>query len=388
MNHHSSSYTPGRPTWLEIDLTAIAHNFNVAQRAVGSRCALYPVIKANAYGLGAVPVARALAAAGAAGFCVAMVEEAIPLRAAGIQLPIVLLSGFIPGLEHQVIALDLEPVVFDLEAARRLSRLSQARGADAPALPVHVKIDTGMGRVGFAARDLPEMVAALDRLPGIRLDSILSHLARADEAEGIETTLGQTEALQTAFAGLGERGKGLRVSLANSAGLLGTAVTRLDWARPGIVLYGASPFYPHRTWRDEGLRPVVRWLTHVLSMREVPKGTPLGYGHEFVTGRQSRIALLPVGYADGYGRVLKGRAKILTHGRQASVVGRISMDLTLADVTDIPECRIGSRVTLLGADGEAFIGIEEMADWMETIPYEVLCRLGPRMPRRHLSNVP
>lgn len=379
-----SAHSPGRPTWVEIDLSAIAHNFGVARRSVGPDCALYPVIKANAYGLGAVPVARALVEAGAAGFCVAMVEEAIPLRAAGIDLPIVLLSGFIPGLEHQVLALELEPVVFDLEAARRLSRL---RDADAPLFPVHVKIDTGMGRVGCAPDELPAMVAALDRLPGLKLDSVLSHLARADEEAGIETTLGQARTLRAALDALGPRGQGLRLSLANSAGLLGTPLARFDWVRPGIVLYGASPFYPRRSWQDDGLRPVVRWLTHVLSVRDVPAGTPLGYGHEFVTTRPSRIALLPVGYADGYGRVLKGRAKILTHGRQASVVGRISMDLTLADVTDIPACRTGSRVTLLGADGAGFIGIEEMAGWMETIPYEVLCRLGPRMPRRHCFNI-
>ncbi|MBF0165967.1 MAG: alanine racemase [Magnetococcales bacterium] len=379
-----SRHSPGRPTWLEIDLGAIVHNFELARRVAGEGCAIYPVIKANAYGLGAVPVARALADAGAHGFCVAMVEEAAPLRAAGIELPVVLLSGFIPGLERQVVAFDLEPVVFDLEAARRLSHL---RAHDEPAVLVHVKIDTGMGRVGFAPELLPEVVAALDRLPGIRLTGLLSHLARADEQDkaGIAATQSQLERFCDAVQRLGARGQNLRRSLANSAGLLGMAAARLDWVRPGIMLYGASPFYPQRDWRQDGLRPVVRWLTHVLSVREVAAGTPLGYGHEFVTRRAARIALLPVGYADGYGRVLKGRARILTHGQYAPVVGRISMDLTLVDVTDIPEVEAGSRVTLLGADGAGFIGIEEMAGWMETIPYEVLCRLGPRVPRHHIS---
>ncbi|MBF0342341.1 MAG: alanine racemase [Magnetococcales bacterium] len=376
--HHS----PGRPTWLEIDLSAIAHNFHVARQTVGPTCGLYPVIKANAYGLGALPIAKTLTAAGAQGFCVAMVEEAIPLRAGGIDLPIVLLSGFIPGLERQVIALDLEPVVFDLDAARRLSHL---RASTAPPIPVHVKIDTGMGRVGFDPNQLPEVIAELQKLPGIRLHSILSHLARADETEGVQTTREQLNRLEQAVAPFRQE---VRLSLANSAGLLGSPATRLDWVRPGIMLYGASPFYPLRTWQEDHLRPVVRWLTHVLSIRQVPAGTPLGYGHEFVTRRESRIALLPVGYADGYGRMLKGRARILTHGRSAPVVGRISMDLTLTDVTGIPEVKAGSRVTLLGADGEEFIGIEEMADWMDTIPYEVLCRFGPRLPRHHLPYIP
>ncbi|MBF0271696.1 MAG: alanine racemase [Magnetococcales bacterium] len=378
-------HPPGRPTWLEIDLAAIVHNFRVARQSAGEGCALYPVIKANAYGLGAVPVARALTAAGAHGFCVAMVEEAIPLRAAGIELPIILLSGFIPGLEHQVCALDLEPVIFDLEAARRLSRL---RGPHAPPIPVHVKIDTGMGRVGFSADRLSEVVASLDPLPGIHLDSILSHLARADEIEGQATTRQQLDTLLRAVEGLGPRGRTLRRSIGNSAGLLGTPEARLEWGRPGIILYGASPFYPRRNWRDDGLRPVVRWVTHVLSIREVPAGTPLGYGHEFVTREPSRIALLPVGYADGYGRLLKGRAQILTQGCRAPVVGRISMDLTLVDVTHIPKAVAGSQVTLLGTDGREFIGVEEMADWMETIPYEVLCRLGARVPRHYRTDLP
>ncbi|MBF0614880.1 MAG: alanine racemase [Magnetococcales bacterium] len=378
-------HPPGRPTWLEIDLSAIVHNFQVVQRTVGPDCAIYPAIKANGYGLGAVPIARTLARAGARGFCVAMTEEAIPLRAAGIDQPIVLLSGFIPGLEQQVVALDLEPVIFDLEAAHRLSRL---RGPQDPPLIVHVKIDTGMGRIGFDAEQLHPVMTELDRLPGIRVHSLLSHFAWADEAAGQTATRNQLQRFHQAHASLGVRGAALQLSCANSAGLLAYPEARLSWVRPGIMLYGASPFHPYRTAQMDGLRPVVRWITHVLSIRQVPSGTPLGYGHEYVTQRPSRIALLPVGYADGYPRILKGHAQILTHGQRAPVVGRISMDLTLVDVTDIPQAVTGSRVTLLGADGDGFIGIEEMADWSATIPYEVICRFGMRVPRHHLPEIP
>ncbi|MBF0126029.1 MAG: alanine racemase [Magnetococcales bacterium] len=361
----------GRPTWLEIDLAAIVHNYRVAREAAGARTAVFPVVKANAYGLGAPPIARALAAAGADGLCVALVEEAAELRRAGLELPLVLLSGFFPGLEQTVIDLDLQPVVFELEAVRRLSRL---RGPGASPVPVHVKVDTGMGRMGFSSAKIPAVLEELAGLPGIRVASVISHLACADEPTH--------EANGRQLSVLLDRPRGpTRYSLANSAGLLAHPATRLDWTRPGIMIYGASPFFPQRTWREDGLRSVVRWLTRIVSLRAVDTGTPLGYGHEFVTRRPSRIAVVPVGYADGFSRCLKNRAHVLIHGAPAPVVGRISMDLTLVDVTQIPDAVPGGLVTLLGGDGAEFIGIEEMAGWMETIPYEVLCRLGSRLPR-------
>ncbi|MBF0294960.1 MAG: alanine racemase [Magnetococcales bacterium] len=364
-----------RPTWVEVELDAVVHNFRVARQAAGAS-ALFPVVKANAYGLGALPVARALAAAGADGFCVAMVEEARPLREAGITHPLVILSGFLPGVEQAVIELNLQPVLFEMEAARALSRRCGERAA--PVL-VHVKVDTGMGRMGFPRAKISAVLEELRSLPGIRVASILSHLARGDELAG-EESLRQAERLE----GAGDAT--LPRSLANSAGLLGHACTRLAWSRPGIMLYGASPFFPGRTWREDGLRPVVRWLTRVVAVREVEAGTPLGYGHDFVTRRASRIGVLPVGYADGYSRCMQGRAQVLIDGLRAPVVGRISMDLTLVDLTDHAGAGIGALVTLLGEQGEGFIGIEEMAEWMGTIPYEVLCRLGARVPRRHLSS--
>ncbi|MBF0181150.1 MAG: alanine racemase [Magnetococcales bacterium] len=362
-----------RPTWVEVDLDAVAHNFRVARAAAGGS-AVFPVVKANAYGLGATPVARALAAAGADGFCVAMVEEARPLREAGIVHPLVILSGFLPGVEQAVIELNLQPVLFEMEAARALSRL---RGGGGAPIPVHVKVDTGMGRMGFPRAKISAVLEELRGLPGIRVASILSHLACGDALTG-EESLRQAERLE--WAG----DAALPRSLANSAGLLGHPRTRLAWSRPGIMLYGASPFFPARTWREDGLRPVARWLTRVVAVREVEAGTPLGYGHDFVTRRASRIGVLPVGYADGYSRCMQGLARVLIGGARAPVVGRISMDLTLVDLTDHAGAGIGAPVTLLGEQAGGFIGIEEMAEWMGTIPYEVLCRLGARLPRRHL----
>ncbi|MBF0428566.1 MAG: alanine racemase [Magnetococcales bacterium] len=370
----------GRPTWLNIDLAAIVHNFHVAQKASGRQTVVYPVIKADGYGLGAIPIAKALAAAGAEGFCVALVEEAVALRKAGITQTLVVLSGFIPGLEQAIIDYHLQPVVFNLATAQQLS---QCRREDQPAIPIHVKIDTGMGRVGFHPAKISTLLEEIDHLPGVRLVGILSHLACADELTG-DSTSDQLAIFSNLINQIGQRDQSLRYSLANSAGLLGHPATRLDWTRPGILLYGASPFFPERTWQEEGLQPVVSWITHILAIREVPAGTPLGYGHDFVTQGASRIALLPVGYADGYSRQMQNRAQVLLCEQRAPVVGRISMDLTLVDVTAIPAATIGSRVTLLGKDGPEFIGIEEMASWMGTIPYETICRLSARVPRYYL----
>ncbi|MEO5334216.1 MAG: alanine racemase [Magnetococcus sp. YQC-5] len=371
----------GRPTWLEIDLDAIVHNFHVAKQASGDQTAVFPVIKANAYGLGAVPIAQALIQAGANGFCVALVEEARVLRQAGIEAPLVLLSGFTPGVEQAIIDLDVQPVLFEMEAARRLSRLCTALGVE---VSLHIKVDTGMGRMGFAAVKIPAILEELERLPGLRLIGILSHLACADDLAGTQTA-SQLALMHNTVKQADGDGGGLIRSMANSAGVLGHPATRLDWIRPGILLYGASPFFPERSWKQDGLRPVVRWVTHLVAIREVAAGTPLGYGHDFVTRRFSRIGVLPVGYADGLSRCVQNRAWVLTHQHRVPVVGRVSMDLTMVDLTDFPEVSTGSRVTLLGEEGQEFIGVEEMATWMETIPYEVLCRLGARLPRYHLT---
>ncbi len=373
---------PGRPTWLEIDLAAIAHNFRCAKKGAAVACRLFPVIKANAYGLGSIPIAKTLTRAGADGFCVALVEEAAALRQAGIHLPIVLLSGCTPGLEQAIIALDLQPVLFDRESAYRLN---QARGRDAPPMAVHLKVDTGMGRMGVPLDTLPALFDELNKLPNIQIIGIISHLACADDLTSTETAQ-QLDRLHPFMTQLEHQGISLHYSLANSAGILGHKSTHLNWLRPGIMLYGASPFFPHTQWSQEGLRPVVRWLTHIISIREVAANTPLGYGHDFVTQRPSRIALLPVGYADGFSRQLQNRAQILTHTQSAPVIGRISMDLTMIDVTDIQAATVGSSVTLLGQEGSWFIGIEAMAAWMNTIPYEVLCRFGARLPRCYLPD--
>ncbi|MBF0370011.1 MAG: alanine racemase [Magnetococcales bacterium] len=380
----------GRPTWLEIDLEAVVHNFNLARKKAGGQSRVgtqgsagngvevFPVVKADGYGLGAVPIARALQQIGAPGFCVALIKEAEALRGGGITGPIRLLSGFSPGEESRVVDLGLEPFLYDLAAARRLS---QHAPQERP-VAVHLKVDTGMGRLGFGVEEVAEVLAELTRLPGIRVVGIASHLACADEPQRPETAA-QTDR----FSGLLQQPEIARLqltaSLANSAAILAHPETHFDWLRPGIMLYGGSPFFPDT--RETGLKPVVTWLSRILQVKELPSGTAIGYGHTFTTSRPTRLAQIPVGYADGYPRFLSNRGMMTLHGCRAPVVGRVCMDLITLDITDIPQARVGDRVTLMGGSEAGAISLEEMSSWQQTIPYEVICRLGKRLPRHYLG---
>ncbi|MEO5340468.1 MAG: alanine racemase [Magnetococcus sp. MYC-9] len=364
-----------RAAWLEIDLGAVQHNFSRAKQAVAPGVGLFPVVKANGYGLGAVPIARALLEAGADGFCVAHLEEAEQLRCAGITAPLVLLSGLSAGREEAVVALDLWPFVFDVE---RLPALSRAAGQKV--VPLFLKVDTGMGRLGLAPSEVAAAVAQSRALPGLQLLGLVSHLACADQPDH-PTNDRQLQTLQALLSRTGMGGS--RVSLANSAALLSRADTHFSWVRPGIILYGASPFFPANAAREIGLRPVVRWVARILQISALPAGGSVGYGQTFVAERPSRIALLPVGYADGYNRLLGNLGVVLVTGRRVPVVGRVSMDMIAIDVTGLPSVEVGQPVVLLGSDGEERIDVEEMATWRGTLPYEVLCNFGTRLPRHY-----
>ncbi|MEO5350072.1 MAG: alanine racemase [Magnetococcus sp. YQC-3] len=369
--------TSGRPTWLEIDLHAIQHNFAVAQRAVAPGVELFPVIKANGYGLGALPIAQRLIAAGADGFCVALVEEAEQLRRAGVTQPIVLLSGLSEGTEEAVAALNLMPFLFDRHALAPLSRAAGGGGA----IAFFLKVNTGMNRLGVAVTEVAKIITHAHSLPGLQLAGIVSHMACADEPNHPEND----RQLQTLHQVLdAAKMNNSRVSMANSAALLSRTDTHFSWVRPGIMLYGASPFFPASSGREIGLQPVVRWSTRILHVNHLAEGEAVGYGRTFVSKRPSRIALLPVGYADGYNRHLGNQGWVLVAGQRVPVVGRVSMDMIAIDITNLPAVTTGYPVTLLGSEGEERIDVEEMASWLGTIPYEVLCNLGTRVPRYYV----
>jgi alanine racemase len=373
----------GRPTWLEINPQGVVDNFKVAQKRVGAGVQVYPVVKANGYGLGATVLSQALMEAGAPGLCVGLVEEGRELREAGIDLPLVLFAGLTPGTEREIIQLNIRPFLYDLESAQALNQAALDLNRR---VACYIKVDTGMARIGFSHSHLPQVLQQIKTLSALQVLGIVSHLACGDEGEEGRVSLDQIQRMKrlSTLPEVEQLGAHSH-SLANSAGTLYHPQSHHNWVRPGIMLYGASPAYPDRSYQEDGLSPVVSWLSQIIQVRKLAPNTPLGYGHTFVTQRASRIAQIPVGYGDGYCRRLGNRAQVLISGHKAPVVGRVCMDLTAVDITDLPEAVVGSRVTLLGRDGAEFIGIEEMASWMETIPYEVICGLGKRLPRYYKS---
>ncbi|WP_130471441.1 alanine racemase [Candidatus Magnetaquicoccus inordinatus] len=368
----------GRPTWLEIDLDAIEHNFQHARNAVAPGVALYPVVKANGYGLGVLPIAKRLLACGAYGLCIATIEEAIQLRAAGISQPLILLSGLSADIAEQVAAYHLQPFVFDLSHIHPLSRAARHHP-----ITFFLKVYTGMGRFGLLPEQLPEALQLIRTLPGLSLAGLVSHLACSDQPDHPDNSR-QLHNLQQLLIQSGmSHGQ---TSLANSGAILSRPDTHFSWVRPGIMLYGASPFFPHNHGSQIGLKPVVSWYTRIQQIRSLPTGSGVGYGQTFVTQRPSRIAILPVGYADGYNRLLGNRAQVLLQGQRIPVVGRVSMDSIAIDTTELSEVAIGAPVTLLGRDQEEEITAEEMASWCSTIPYEIFTNLGERVAKYPVSS--
>lgn len=365
-----------RPTRVEIDLAALRHNFQEIKRTVGADCDVLAVVKADAYGHGVSHVAPVLADEGAKLFGVALVEEGVELRRLGIEQPIVILGGVFPGQDSDVLEYRLTPVLYDLSSAQRLNNVARDAGRT---IEYHLKVDTGMGRLGFRVEQLDEVLSTLKRLKSLDMAGLMSHLAVADEPERplsemqYATFAGVVEAVEK--SGFSPRYR----HIANSAGIYGFALSRCNLARPGISLYGGLTGGPFARQFEQ--RPVMRFVSQVAQLKDIPSGEGVSYGHRFVTTRPSRIAAIPVGYADGYNRLLTNRGEVLIHGRRAPVAGTVCMDWTLVDVTDLPEVRVGDQVTLLGRDGDEAITAEEWADKVGSITYEVFCQISKRVPR-------
>ncbi len=372
---------PGhRPTYVEIDLAALQHNFRQARHQAGDGCALLAVVKADAYGHGADRVAPALQQAGADLFGVAMVEEGVELRRVRVSRPILVLGGVYPGQETELLAHELVPVIFEMETARRLNALALADGRR---LSYHLKLDSGMGRLGFRAEELPATLTALAELPGLVMDGLISHLAVADDPTH-PFTAEQAGLFREALSLVRAAGFTPRyIHLSNSAALFSQQFPECNLVRPGIALYGGLPAPDFAERLD--LRPVMSFRTAVAQLKEVPAGTGVSYGHRFVAGRSTRLAAIPVGYADCYSRHLSNVGEVLIRGRRARVAGTVCMDWTLIDVTDIPQVQVGDEVTLLGSDNGQSITAEEWAQRIDTINYEVFCQVSKRVPRFYLG---
>lgn len=363
----------GRPTFAAIDAAALRHNFALVRARVAPRVKVLAIVKADGYGHGARLVAPVLDACGADWFGVATLDEALELRGVGIRKPILLLAGAWRADVPLLVEHDIRAAVLHEEMAADL-----AAGVNGSRLKVHLKVDTGMGRIGVLPDELPGLLRRVRGLPALEVEGLFSHFANSDrvdrELSDVQARL-FTEALASA------RAAGFDpplVHLANSAGSWSRPDVHFTMVRPGLILYGLPPDV---TPPAVGLRPAMRMVTRVIQIKSVPAEVPISYGQTFVTRRPSRIAAIAIGYADGYDRRLSNRGFVLVRGQRVPIVGAVCMDLTMVDVTDVPGVQVGDEVVLWGRQGDAEILPTEVGEWQGSVSYEVLTRLGKRVPR-------
>jgi alanine racemase len=368
-----------RPTWAEIDTDALAANFHIVKDRVGPDVKVMAVVKANAYGHGAMECARRLEAEGADWFGVALPEEGIELRNARVGRPILCLAGFWGEQATACLQHDLVPVVYRLDMIEAFDRGARERNVVAD---VHVKIDTGMGRLGVRYDRVSDFAGALKKFKNIRVDGFMTHFAAADEPSCELLTRDQTRRFEQAVSAFREHGfDPTHRHLANSAAVFGQPAAWGNLVRPGGVLYGL--------WRDTlapedrnvNLRPVMSLHSRITLLKWVPAGETVGYGCTFEASRKTLVATIPIGYDDGYMRALSNRGHAIIRGVYATVIGRISMDLTLIDVTNVPGVQTEDEVIFMGTERELSVSAEEIARTAGTLSYEVTCGIGERVPR-------
>ncbi len=378
-----------RPTWAEVSLTALRQNFRTVQKHVGANVTVCAVVKADAYGHGAVECSRALEAEGAKWLGVTSLDEAIPLREAGLRANILLMTGFWRGEESEIIRLHLTPTVWEPWHIETLDSAAAALGVAQH--PVHLKVDTGMGRLGVAIDQLPGVLAALRAAKHLVLEGFSTHLA-ASEIMDAPSVAEQEQKFDVARRMVREAGMEPKfVHMANTAAVISRRETWNSMVRPGVALYGYYlPF--QRAGREVSggtlrlpVKPILTWKTRILSLRDFAANQPLGYGATYVTKAPAHVAVLPVGYADGYNRQLSNRGRVIVREHYAPIVGRISMDLTLVDVTGIPGVAVGDEVVLLGECEGLSVDALEHAELANSTPYEILCNISKRVPRRYSS---
>lgn len=375
-----SSLQGRRPTWAEVDLNLLEANLQALRRWVTQRVRIIAVIKADAYGHGAVPVARRLERAGVDALAVAIVEEGLVLRDAGVRSSLLVLNGFWPGQEEQIVRNSLIPVVFQ---ADKIDLLDRAAVRMQRHVLFHLKINSGMSRLGVDWDEARLLLEKASRTSWARCDGILTHLSSAEDAESPSTEI-QLQRFEEVVLKAEQLKMGIAWRhAANSASLLNFRQSWFDGVRTGLALYGVNPLPAPLS--KVALAPVLSLKTSVLQMRIVRRGQSIGYGDAYTTQRDSLIATLPVGYADGLMRALSNCGPVLVRERRTPIVGKISMDLTLIDVTDVPLVSEGDEVVLIGRQGAEEIRVEDLARLAQTIPYEILSRIGPRVPRVYLG---
>jgi alanine racemase len=368
-------FSSGRPTVGEVDLGALEFNYRQIRKRIPGEVKLLAVVKADAYGHGAIPVSLRLEKLGVEYLGVAIPEEGVELRKGGVKTPILVLGGIFGEEVEQVFRFRLTPVIFKKDSLKVLSREAERRRRK---VKVHLKVDTGMGRLGVPLGLWPDFLREVRRFPKIETEGILSHFSMTDEENGF--TQNQWRAFQGAVAIARKMGISSRLlHMASSATLTAFPAYSAGLVRPGIMLYGSYPSPAFRTLMP--LKPVMTLKTRIHFLKSVPPGTRISYGGTFKAKRESLIATLPIGYADGYSRHLSNHGEVLIHGKRAPVVGKICMDFIMVDVTDIPRVSAGDEVILMGRQGREQITAEEIAGKINSISYEVLCLIGKRVPR-------
>lgn len=376
-----------RPTWAEVSLGALRQNFRTLREYVGGGPQICAVVKADAYGHGSVECARALEAEGATWQGVTSTAEGVLLREGGIRGRILLMTGFWRGDQEDVIRHQLTPAVWEGWHVELLEEAARRRGARE--FPVHVKVDTGMTRLGANVGDLPALCGRLVNSESLQVEGLFTHLASSEvlDAEGATQ---QVRCFESVLRRVGEfKISPTLIHMANSAAVVARPETWKNMVRPGLALYGyCTPIRgTHKAAGSQSieLKPVLSWKTRVISVRDVGAGRAIGYNATYVTPTPAKLAVLPVGYADGLNRQLSSRGRVLIRGQYASMLGIVSMDLTIVDVSGIAGVEIGDEAVILGASGSVSINAWEHARMCSTIPYEVLCNISKRVPRRYVE---
>jgi len=363
-------------TIAEINLSHLIHNLKQVKSLIPQNCKILSVVKANAYGHGMIRVSKELENAGVDMLGVAHVEEGICLRESGVHTDILIMGGVDDAYTSAIIRWRLTPILYAPSFASALSKAAVEKGVT---VPVHIKVDTGMRRIGVTPGMAPEFAQYVAQLQGLRIEGIMTHFAEAD-LQNREFAREQLESFNAACRVI--EGMGITLSLkhaANSAAVMDMGDSHLDMVRPGIMLYGyvPAPFLSSKV----DLRSVMTLKSRILYLKKVPSKTGISYGRTFITSRETLVATIPIGYADGYNRALSNIGEVIVRGNLAPVIGRVCMDMTMSDVTDVPGVQAGDEVMIIGGEGDRRITADDIAGWTGTISYEVLCHIGERVDR-------
>ncbi len=378
MPHH-------RTTRAEIDLQAFRHNFQNLRNYLDPQTRIMAVVKADAYGHGAVPCARIAVDSGADYLGAGVIEEGIEFRESGLNAPILILGSIFPNEAEDLVRHNLATILCTLPLAQTLSKEA---GKQNKTVSIHIKVDTGMSRLGVSPENLPTLLGQIRNLPNLKIEGVSTHFSSADD-EDLSITRGQLKKFQAALTIL-QNDRMPMVHCANTSALFKFPESHFNMVRPGLILYGTLPSLSLQTVldREESLspfQPVMQWKSQIILVKSIAKDQPISYSRSFTTQRDSLIATLPIGYADGLHRSLSNKMEVLIRGKRAPQVGNICMDMTLIDVTGITDVQAGDEVVLFGKQNDKVIKVEELAVKGETIPYETLCSVGKRVPRIYLN---